>query len=174
MGLYDATPEGLLLRRRVELDLAGPRTPVPALIGEQTPALVLPNDGDLTYTKIRLDPRSLATITDRLAELRDDLARALCWSATWEAVRDAALAARDYLPLVLRNIHGETDIGVVEQLLGQARAAILVYGDPAHRPTALATLAAAALAALRQAEPGSDRQLAWARAFIAAARSDEH
>lgn len=158
----------------MELDTAGTHTPVPQLVGELVPDLVLVNDGDLTYAKIRLDPRSLATVSERLADLRDDLARALCWSATWQMVRDAELAAREYLPIVLNNIRGETDIGVVQQLLGQAQAAILAYGDPANRVRALGSLAAGALESLRQAEPGGDRQLAWARSFIGAARSDDH
>jgi aminopeptidase N len=116
----------------------------------------------------------LATVRAHLGTLRDDLARALCWSASWEAVRDAALPAREFVPLALDNVEGERDIGVLEQLLAQTQGAILVYGDPARRGAALATLAAHALAALGKAEPGSDRQLAWARTFIAAARSAEH
>jgi aminopeptidase N len=98
----------------------------------------------------------------------------LCWSSCWQAVRDAALPAREFLPLVLNNVEGERDIGVLEQLLSQAQSAILVFGDPRRRGEALATLAAHTLAALPEAEPGSDRQLAWARTFIAAARSQEH
>ena len=174
IGLYDTAPEGLVRRRQVELDLNGASTAVPALVGEPTPALVLPNDGDLTYAKIRLDADSLTTITHRLKEIGDDLARALCWSATWEAIRDAELATRDFVPIVLNNISGESDIGIAERLLSQARSAILVYGDPANRDNALASLADAALASLDAAVPASDRQLVWARTFIAAARRGQH
>ena len=50
---------GLVRRQRVETDVAGPRTVVPELAGQPRPDLVLVNDDDLTYAKIRLDDHSL-------------------------------------------------------------------------------------------------------------------
>jgi aminopeptidase N len=76
--------------------------------------------------------------------------------------------------LILNNIHGETDIGVVQDLLAQAASAVWVYGDPANADIAQKTLADHALRALDAAPAGSDLQLAWAHAFINAARSPEH
>ena len=160
-------------RRSIELDVGGPRTEIPSLVGEHIPDLVLINDGDLTYAKIRLDGHSLGTITRHLAAFADPLARALCWSAAWDMVRDAEFRARDFLQLVINNIHGETDIGVFQTLLGQGASAIYVYGEPANATAALRTLAKRARTGLEQAEPASDVQLAWARSFIAAARAPE-
>jgi aminopeptidase N len=174
LGLYDKNEQGLLLRKRIELDVAEDRTPVDDVAGEPRPDLLLVNDQDLTYAKIRLDERSLDTASGHLAELTDPLARAITWAALWDMLRDGELAARRYVPLILQNIHGETDIGVVQALLGQASSAIWVYGDPANAPTALQTLADHALRALDQAPPGSDLQLTWAHTFINAARSREH
>src|SRR5713226_5310705 len=174
IGLYDRKPDGLQLRRRVELDVAGENTPVTDLVGERLADLTLVNDLDLTYAKIRLDERSLATAIDHLAELKDPLARAITWAALWDMLRDAEIPARRYLPLILKNIHGETDIGVVQDLLAQAVSAIFVYGDPANQEAALKTLADHSLKALDDAPAGSDFQLAWAHAFINAARSPEH
>jgi aminopeptidase N len=174
IGLYDGGSSGLKLRRRIELDVVGERTEVADLVGDQVPDLVLVNDGDLTFAKIRLNPRSLATLTARLGELDDSLARALCWTACWDMTRDAEMPARDYLRLVIGNIGRESKVGVVQSLLGQAASAINLFGDPANRDGAMGTLAEASLGGLRAAEPGSDHQLAWARAFILAARSDDH
>ena len=174
VGLYDRQSNGLQLRRRVELDVADETTPVNDLAGERLADLTLVNDLDLTYAKIRLDERSLSTATDHLAELTDPLARAITWAALWDMLRDAELPARRYLPLILNNIQGETDIGVVQDLLAQASSAIWVYGDPANAQSALKTLADHALRALDNAPAGSDFQLAWAHAFINAARSEEH
>src|SRR3989440_545794 len=87
---------------------------------------------------------------------------------------DGEIPARRYLPLILKNIHGETDIGVVQDLLAQASSAIWVYGDPTNAGTALKFLADHALSALDGAPAGSDLQLTWAHAFISAARSPEH
>jgi aminopeptidase N len=175
VGLYDATGDGRLERRRgVELDIAGPSTEVRELVGERVPDLVLVNDRDLTYARIRLDRHSLQTLVERLGHLRDPLARALCWGAAWDMVRDAETPTREYLQLVLRNIAAETDVGVVQRILGQLASAIEAYGDPANLDAARRQLASAALAALEAAEPGSDFQLAWARAFASAASGDEH
>ena len=174
VGLYDRKFDGLQLRRRVELDVAEEDTPVKDFDGEHLADLLLVNDLDLTYAKIRLDDRSLATATEHLAELADPLARAITWAALWDMLRDAAIPARRYLPLILNNIHGETDIGVVQDLLAQASSAIFVYGDPANQEAALETLAKHSLRTLDAAPGGSDLQLAWAHAFISAARSTEH
>ena len=174
IGLYDLSGSRLRLRRRVELDVSGERTEVPDLAGEPVPDLLLLNDGDLTFAKIRLDPRSLATVVERLGDLEDSLARALCWTACWDMTRDAEMRARDYLRMVVRNIRREPKVGVVQSLLAQAAAAVHVFGDPANRDAAARTLADASLEGLRAADPGSDHQLAWARSFISAARTDEH
>src|SRR5207248_721025 len=95
VGLYDYDHSRRLRRRtRVELDVEGHRTAVGELVGVAVPDLVLLNDGDLAYTKIRLDARSLATVTESLGTLDDSLARGLCWSAAWDMLRDAELPAR--------------------------------------------------------------------------------
>ncbi len=175
VGLYDYDGQRRLRRRtRVELDLEGHRTAVDELVGLAVPDLVLLNDGDLAYTKIRLDPRSLATVTASLGTLDDPLARGLCWSAAWDMLRDAELPARRYLDLVLANLGGEDQIAVVAGLLRNADSAAVLFGDPANREPARRRLAEHALAGLRGAEPGSDLQLAYARAFAAAARGDDH
>jgi aminopeptidase N len=87
--------------------------------------------------------------------------------------RDAELPARDYVGLVQRGIGGETDIGVVQSLLRQAQSAVTLFADPAWAPHGRAALAAAAFAAVPAAEPGSDLQLAWARALGSLASTDE-
>jgi aminopeptidase N len=174
VGLYDATDVGMVRRTRVELDAEGARTEVPELLGEPVPDLVLVNDDDLTFAKIRLDPRSLATVIQRLGDLDQSLPRALCWTACWDMTRDAEMPAREYLRLVRGNIGKETKVGVVQSLLGQAASAVYLYGDPANRPNAGQILADTAFEGTSAAQPGSDHQLAWARAFVGAARSPEH
>ncbi|MFN2591198.1 MAG: aminopeptidase N, partial [Actinomycetota bacterium] len=174
VGLYDLGEDGLVRRRRVELDARGHRTEVPDLVGESVPDLVLANDDDLTFAKVRLDPRSLATVVEHLGVMPDPLARAVCWTACWDMTRDAEMRAREYLRLVLRNAGGESRVTLLQNLLNQAASAVWVYGHVSNRDAASSELAEAALAATREADPGSDRQLAWVRAFIAEARSPQH
>ena len=172
IGLYDRTSEGLLRRDRVELDVTGPATEVPALVGRRAPDLVLVNDDDLTYAKIRLDERSLRAVVAHIGELRDSLPRALCWTAAWDMARDAEMPARDYLRLVLDGVGAESDIGLVQSLQRLAKAALDQYADPAYRPEGLRRLADRAREFLQAAEPGSDHQLAWTRTFASAAHGD--
>ncbi|MGH9225957.1 MAG: aminopeptidase N [Acidimicrobiales bacterium] len=166
IGLYDLGEDGVVRRRRVELDVVGARTEVGELVGEHQPDLLLLNDDDLTYAKIRLDERSLDTLAGYLGRIVDPLARTLVWAAAWDMVRDAELPTRRYLDLVLAHAPGEEDDSTLQRLLGQARTAVDVYGDPDNRPAARARLATLARLGLDGAEPDSDRQLIWARAVL--------
>ncbi|MGA4848891.1 aminopeptidase N [Streptomyces sp. G5(2025)] len=174
IGLYDLDgASGKLIRTdRVELDVDGELTAVDALVGKARPAVILLNDDDLSYAKVRLDTESLAFVTDHIGDFEASLPRALCWASAWDMTRDAELPTRDYLSLVLSGIGKESDIGVVQSLHRQVKLALDLYAAPARREEALTRWTEATLSHLRAAEPGSDHQLAWARAFAATARTD--
>ncbi len=150
---------------------SAPAPRCPDLVGTRQPDLVLVNDDDLAYAKIRLDERSLLTVTEAIGELTASLPRALCWAAAWDMTRDAEMPARDYLRLVIHLLDTETDIGVLQSVLRQARLAVQRWADPGFRDTGLDALAAACHAHLRHAEPGSDYQLTLVRALSACANS---
>jgi aminopeptidase N len=174
IGCYDLVDGRLVRTAREELDVVGAKTEVPALVGRRQPDLVLVNDDDLTFAKIRLDERSLQTLTGHVGDFAKSLPRALCWSAAWDMCRDAEMPARDYLATVLNGIARESDIGVVQSLLRQAQSALVLFADPAWAPTGRRQLADFCARALRQAEPGSDLQLAFVRALASVATADEH
>jgi aminopeptidase N len=173
VGFYDLVDGRLVRTSREELDVVGAKTDIPALVGKRQPDLVLVNDDDLTYAKIRLDERSLATLTSHVGDFAESLPRTLCWTAAWDMTRDAEMPARDYVATVLAGIGGETDIGVVQSLLRQVSAALTQFADPSWAPTGRARLAGAAVQAVHDAEPGSDLQLAWARALGSVATSQD-
>lgn len=173
VGLYDLTDGRLVRRERWEVDVAGERTELGDLAGVRAADVLLLNDDDLTYTKLRLDERSMSTVVQHIAGFESSLARALCWTAAWDMTRDAELAARDYVALVLAGLPAEGDINLVTATLRQATTTLTFYADPAWAPTGWAELARTAKAALAAAEPGSGFQLAWARAYASAARSSE-
>jgi len=173
IGLYNMVDGALVRTDRVELDVTGARTEVADLLGKARPALVLLNDDDLTYAKIRLDEHSMATLVEHVGDFAEPLPRTLCWGAAWDMLRNAELAARDYLKLVLGGIGRESDIGVAQLLQRQAKSAVELFADPAWRPTGQALLADASWEHLKAAEPGSDFQLAWVRSFAGTALTDE-
>ncbi len=174
IGLYDRGPSGALLRReRVELDVTGELTEVPKLVGARQPDLILLNDDDLTFAKVRLDERSLATLVESIGSIAESLPRTLCWAAAWDMTRDAELPARDYVRLVLSGVSAEDDIGVVQSLLAKADLTIDTYGDPANRGPALRALTARAEELARAAAPGSDLQLVFTTSFAQAEDDDQ-
>ncbi len=173
IGLYSRTDVGLDRHRQVEIDVAGETTDVAELIGEGQPDLILLNDDDLTYAKIRLDPRSWHTLVSSVGQLRAPLPRTLCWSAAWDMTRDAEVAAGDYLELVLAGIEQETEIGTVQSLLRLASQSIDPFGDPSKSKARRQRLAARAFDLLAGSEPASDLQLAFTRSAAANASTDD-
>ncbi len=174
IGLYDKTADGLVRRQSVELDVVGETTEVPQLVGQLAADVVLVNDNDLTYSKIRLDPASLAVVKTSIGDFNDSLPRALCWAAAWDMVRNAEMKARDYLTMVLAGIGAEDDIGVVQSTQRQALGAITFFTAPDRMVAASTEFADESLRMVQAAEAGSDSQLAWARVFAATAETDEH
>ncbi|HIW92373.1 MAG TPA: aminopeptidase N [Candidatus Corynebacterium avicola] len=168
VGLYDLDGDTVNLRRRVELDVEGDSTDVPDLVGERTADLVLVNDDDLTYGFIGLDPESLNTAVEHIAGITDPMARSLIWSATWQMTRNAQMRARDFVALVVRGAHAETQLGVLEQILAQALGAVEIYSDPAWRAEGRAQV----LAGFRDGAERTDGQarLAFVRAYANAAQ----
>ncbi|MDQ0276408.1 aminopeptidase N [Arthrobacter silviterrae] len=164
--------EGKLVRtHRVELDVDGAVTPVPELVGLARPALVLLNDDDLAYAKIRLDDVSLATAQAHLVDFKDSLPRTLVSASVWDATRDGEAPARAYVDFVLATVGRESDSTVITVLLRQLATALHFYVAPEHQQET-AVAAADSLWALAQgAEAGSDAQLQFAKAFALQAQS---
>ncbi|HJD84886.1 aminopeptidase N [Kitasatospora aureofaciens] len=175
VGLYDRDADGALLcTEQIELDVTRARTVVAEAVGRRRPDLVLLNDEDLTYCKIRFDADSLETLRTGLGDIRDELARALAWSAVWNLTRDGLMPARDYVALVLRFAGQEGNIGVLQSLHAQSKTAVDLYAAPEWRAEGARKLADGALNELRAAVPGSDHQLAWARFLAQTAGGAEH
>jgi len=165
IGGYDVVDGRLVRTRRIELDVAGPSTSVPELVGARRPDLLLVNDDDLAYAKIRLDPASLRTAIDHLAHVEGSLPRTLLWGAVWDMTRDAELGAREFVELVLRNVPDVEEPSVAQTLLRQLSSTLLFYVAPEHRTATRSAAADRLLALLEAAGPGSDRQLLLASSF---------
>lgn len=164
IGLYNPDAAGALVRTgSVEIDVDGPRTAVPELEGKARPALLLLNDDDLTYAKVRFDSDSLHVLMQDLGRIPDPLARAVCFSALWNGVRDGIISARDYLRLIVHAAPAETGSGVLQVLLDNSRFAVERYAPAEDRSDLREILYSLVVDQLHEAEPGSDRQLVWAR-----------
>ena len=166
VGTWDMVDGRLVRSGRTTLDLVASSAALSDLAGRPRPALVLPNDDDLTYAKTVLDTTSLEAVRQALSTIPDPLPRALVWSALWNATRDAVLPAADFLAVLVRHGPAEEHPGVLATLHGQARRALASYLPASDRTTYIERLWRASVAATRTAVPGSDRQLAWLRLAI--------
>ena len=173
LGVYEKQENKLVRTKRIEVDVVGGQTEIKELVGTKRPDLLLINDDDLTYAKIRLDSHSLNTATKEIASIESSLSRALIWGAVWDMVRDAEVGTGKYLDLVLAGIEKETDIGLVQQVLMQCRSAIDVFADRKNRKNYNIKLATGLEKLINLAKPGSDRQLALLRTFSAVATTEE-
>ncbi len=177
IGVYDDDGSGKLVRtHRIEIDVdAAERTDVPELVGVPRGKFVLVNDDDLTYCSVRLDDESLSTVLERIGDITDSLPRTLVWSAAWEMTRQAELKARDFVALVQRGIAAETEVGVVQRLLMQAATALASYAEPSWaNERGWPDFANRLLELAREAEAGSDHQLAFVNALSSAQLSPWH
>ncbi|WP_296630069.1 aminopeptidase N [Rhodoluna sp.] len=165
IGFYNLVDGKLTRVHRLELDVDGATTNVDELVGLDRPDLVLLNDDDLAYSKIRLDDHSLNTALSHLSNFDDSLARTLIWGAAWDATRDAETSPRDFIKLVLNNIATETESTTMLTLLRQLTTAAHLYVAPQNREAALAEIGDGLLALARNAEPGSDAQLQFTKFF---------
>lgn len=176
IGIYDDDGTGKLVRfHREELDVEGPVTEIPALVGVSRGKLVLVNDDDLTYCSVRLDAESLRTALERIADIAEPLPRSLVWSAAWEMTREAELRARDFVALVAGGVQAETEVGVAQRLLLQAQTALASYAEPGWaREHGWPQFADRLLELARAAQPGSDHQLAFVNTLCSSVLSTRH
>ncbi|WP_102191955.1 aminopeptidase N [Microbacterium aurantiacum] len=169
IGLYTQTDGRVVRRNQISMDLTDERTPVDLPDAD----LILVNDDDLTYAKVRLDERSLACVEESLSGIEDPLARALVWSSLWNSTRDGELPAGRYLAIVRDHAPRESSIGLLVGVLGNAAFAVRRFVRDESRVDEQRLWTEATWAALRNAEAGSDAQLSWARAFAAASAYDD-
>ena len=174
VGFYDLTDEGTLERvHREELDVDGERTEVPELAGLKRPDLILLNDDDLAYAKVRLDEQSLATATAHLKDFRESLPRTLVWGSAWDAARDGESPARGYVDLILANIASESDSSVILVQLRQLATTLTFYVAEEHREATTVAAVDRLWELATDVPGGSDAQLQFVKSFALLARSGQ-
>jgi aminopeptidase N len=173
VGIYNEVGGKLVRTERVELDIQGAKTSVPELEGKARPALVLLNDDDLTYAKIRLDEQSFATAQALLSRIEDPLARALVWGSAWDATRDGETSGRAFIELVLSHIGDESESTTMMTLLRQLLTVSNLYVTPEHRLDAQLKVADGLWKLAQNAQAGSDAQLQFVKFFAQFARNDK-
>ena len=165
IGLFDLHDGTLVRRESIEVDINVELTEIKEFAGKKAADLLLINDHDQSYAKLRFDERSVETMKSYEGKLDDSLARGLIWASLWDSTRDGELSASDYIKIALNTLKGETDISMITATFMQIDTAIWAYVAPQNRDAMRLAVANAAEAFLDKAKPGSDHQLQYARAF---------
>ena len=175
VGFYEPDESGALQRVwRSELDIDGELSAVTEAIGRARPALILINDDDLAYAKIRLDEHSRATAVDSLAAVANPLARALMWGSLWDSTRDGETPPQEFIELVLGNIAQETESTTIRTALGQVALVARNFCSPRRRGDVLADLGSRVWTLAQAAGAGTDAQFQLVKAFAQLASTQEH
>jgi len=173
IGFYDLVDGRLARSHYVELDITGEVTEVSELVGTKRPALVLLNDEDLAYAKIRLDDKSWKFALENLRNFDDSLARALVWGSAWDATRDGETNPSEFIHLILNNVSAETQGTALLTLLRQLMTTAKIYTNESTRLAAWRLIADQLLKMASEAAPGSDSQLLFTRFATYFAAHDE-
>ncbi|KZM35629.1 aminopeptidase N [Oerskovia enterophila] len=174
IGFYNVVGGNLVREHRVEIDVDGVRTEVPELAGLDRPQLVLLNDDDLAYAKIRLDESSLEVAIEHLADITDPLARSLVWGSVWDATRDGETPAGEYVRLVLGNIARETESTTIRTTLNQLALAAKSYVTPGKQAATLAVVGDELWRLAQSAQAGTDAQFQFVKFFAHLASTQAH
>ena len=168
VGFYNEDPAtGKIVRTdRFELDVDGETTVVTEAAGKLRPALILVNDDDLTYTKLRFDRSSLEFALANLHRFDDALARAVIWLALWDMTRDGELAAEQFVNTTLRLLANETESTTFRYALACMSTAAWHYTAPARRAEVIEHVAAELWKLASAAPAGSDQQFQLATAYL--------
>ena len=173
VGLYNLSDGKLTRTERIELDVQGAKTLVSELSGKSRPELILLNDDDLSYAKIRLDENSWQSALSNLSKIEDPLARALVWGAAWDAVRDGESPPRDFIKLVLTHISLETESTTMLTLLRQLLTVTNLYVAEGNRLASQLEVTEGLWKLSQNATAASDAQLQFVKFFAQFARSEQ-
>ena len=165
VGIYSLSDGVLRRTHRAEVDVTGEITEVPELSGVPVGDVVLVNDDDLSYCFMQFDAGSWLFLLEHVGAFEDPMPRTLVWSSMWQMTRAANVRARDFVDMVLRGAPAEDQVSVLERILSQAVMAVENYADPEWITDGRAKLGGGLLELARDADAGSDAQLAFVNAL---------
>ena len=168
VGFYNEDPQtGRIVRTdRFELDVDGELTIVEEAAGKTRPALILVNDDDLTYTKLRFDDKSLKFAADNLYRFDDALARSVIWLAFWDMTRDGELPAKQFIETSLAALATERESTTFRYALAQISTTAWHYTAEADRADVVRHVAAELFKLANAAQAGSDEQFQLITAYL--------
>jgi aminopeptidase N len=90
-------------------------------------AFIFPNYGDYGYGRFLLDEKSRAYVMQHIGTEKEAFLRSMLWGSLWDSVREAELAPKDYVSLVIKNITIEKDEVTIQAILNRVSTAFTYY-----------------------------------------------
>ena len=168
VGFYDVdeTTGEIKRTKRIELDVDGELTQVEEARGLRRPALILVNDDDLTYTKLRFDDKSLEFAAENLYRFKDSLTRSIIWLSLWDMTRDAQFPAERFVELSLKALATERESTTFRYALGQVKITASHYVVPNRQAEVAKHVAHELWQLALAANAGSDEQFQLVKAYL--------
>ncbi|WP_309131596.1 aminopeptidase N [Brevibacterium sp.] len=174
VGFYSDDGTGALVRTHsLPIDIDSAETLVAEARGLAKPDVIIVNDADLTYAKVRFDERSMEVAAARLSDFDYSLTQLLVLNTLWDSVRDGERPVQDYIDVVLTHLAAITHSSGLLMQMRQLDTAVTAYLPPEARTHAHAEVAARLLELLDSVTPGTDQVFQFVQGFIRHARTEE-
>jgi aminopeptidase N len=126
IGFYRDNGDGGPLERYVgsTVVVAGPTTVVHEFDGQARPLIVILNDDDATYGKVRFNTDALIALANHLRRLPNVVTRSVVWSGLWNMLRDSQFASSDFVQMAVAHLVSENDVILRRTVAVQAIEAV--------------------------------------------------
>lgn len=124
VALYQEKNGKIVPSRQQSVTYKGALTEVSQLVGADCPVMVYPNEQDHDYVKVHLDQRTLAAAKENLSKVTSTFTRVMFWPNLFSMVRDVELTPQEFLKIVIQNMPKETDLTIMDAVLGEARGVV--------------------------------------------------
>ena len=131
--------------------------------GLPKPDVIVVNDADLSYAKVRFDAHSMDTAAKRLSDFDDSLTQLLILATLWDEVRDGD---GPYTSTPSRRSGGITHSSGLLTQMRQLETAVSAYLPPQQREAMHARLADRFFELLETVDEGTDQAFQFVQGFV--------
>lgn len=160
IGLYNLESDVLKKTIQTSVLISGAKTAVRELVGIKQPNLILLNDKDYGYCKVRFDIQSMDCILENLSKLKDPLSRSIIWCNLWLNVRDCLIDPSLFVETFVRHVESEQD---TKWILERVNKCINFYTK--DDKSTKASIAEKVWLMFERAQPNSDNQLQFLKGY---------
>ena len=167
IGFYSESETGRMVRTHsFSLDIDSESAEVVEAEGLARPDVIVVNDADLSYAKVRFDAHSMDTAAKRLSDFDDSLTQLLILATLWDEVRDGERPVHDYIDTITAHLGAITHSSGLLTQMRQLETAVSAYLPPQQREAMHARLADRFFELLETVDEGTDQAFQFVQGFV--------